>query len=38
MARYLDRSLISNHCRTLLLAIVYMVKVYLQPEAATEQT
>ena len=38
MARYLDRSLFQTTAVLLLLAIVYMVKVYLQPEAATEQT
>ena len=38
MARYLDRSLFQSTAVLLLLSMVYMVKVYLQPEAATEQT
>ncbi|MCH2378362.1 MAG: hypothetical protein MK236_02975, partial [Pedosphaera sp.] len=38
MARYLDRSLFQTTAVLLLLALVYMVIVYLQPEAASEQT
>ena len=38
MARYLDRSLFQTTAVLLLVSMVYMVKVYLQPEAATEQT
>ena len=38
MARYLDRSLFQTTAVLLLLFMVYTVKVYLQPEAATEQT
>ena len=38
MARYLDRSLFQATAVLLLLSLIYMVKVYLQPEAATEQT
>ena len=37
MARYLDRSLFQTTAVLLLLALVYMVIVYLQPEAASEQ-
>jgi len=38
MARYLDRSLFQATAVLILLAVVYMVATYLQPEAATEQT
>jgi len=38
MARFLDRSLFQVTAVLLLLAMCYAVKVYLQPEAASEQT
>ncbi len=38
MARFLDRSLFQATAVLLLLAMCYAVKVYLQPEAASEQT
>jgi len=38
MARYLDRSLFQTTAVLLLLALIYMVIVYLQPEAASVQT
>ncbi|MBC8324605.1 MAG: hypothetical protein H8E27_03130 [Verrucomicrobia subdivision 3 bacterium] len=38
MARFLDRSLFQATAVLLLLAMCYSVKVYLQPEAASEQT
>ena len=38
MARYLDRSLFQATAVLILLAIVYLLTAYLQPEAASEQT
>ena len=38
MARLLDRSLFQTSAVLLMLAMCYAVKVYLQPEAASEQT
>ena len=38
MARHLDRSLFQTTAVLLLLALIYMVIVYLQPEAASVQT